>query len=160
MVNSLIFKDKIDLDLDYVNDVIRDLEIILDRNNIRSDLRFKQWLSDFQNIYGNKDTNIRLYICNSIIFFVGLLFISKFILGERKKFTKNSSLLENLKEFEIKIESIFQDLDIIEFEYFTPLYSISEKENLTLLNDLILKISDTLFKHSEVNSPYSKAQLG
>ncbi len=54
MANNLIFKDKIDLDLHYVNNIISDLEILLVKNNIRNNYRFKQWLTDFQKIYGNK----------------------------------------------------------------------------------------------------------
>ncbi|MHA2284109.1 MAG: N-6 DNA methylase [Promethearchaeota archaeon] len=146
MVNSVIFKDKFDLDLNYVNNIISDLEILLDKNNIQSDYRFKKWLSDFRNIYGNKETDIRLYICNSIIYFVGFLFISKYILGEKNKFTNNKTLLEDLNEFERKTESTFKNLNIVEFEYFTPFFSISEREDLTLFTKLILKISDTLFK--------------
>ncbi len=145
MVNNLVFKDKLDLDLHYVNDVIKDLEVILVRNNIRSDFRFKQWLTDFQHIYGDKETNLRLYICNSIVYFIGLLFISKFVLDEKNTFTKNKTLLEDLKEFEIKIETNFKDLRIIEFEYFKPFFLISEEENLSLFTKLILKIRNTFF---------------
>jgi len=144
-INS-IFKDKIDLDLDYVNNTISDLEILLVKINIQNDYQFKQWLKDFQKIYGNKKTDIRLYICNSIIYFVGLLFISNYILDEKKEFTKNHTLLKDLKEFERKVGSVLVDHNIVEFEYFTPLLLISESVDLSLFSNLILKISNSLFK--------------
>ncbi|MHA2035690.1 MAG: N-6 DNA methylase [Promethearchaeota archaeon] len=146
MVNNLVFKDKIDLDLHYVNDAIKDLEVILVRNNIQTDDQFNQWLLDFQNIYGSKETNLRLYICNSIVYFIGLLFISKYILVETNVLTKKKTLMEELKDVEKRIESNFKDLRIIELEYFKPLFLISEREYLTLFTTLILEITCSLFE--------------
>ncbi|MHA2182953.1 MAG: N-6 DNA methylase, partial [Promethearchaeota archaeon] len=145
MVNNLVFKDSLDLDLHYINDVIKNLEVLLVRNNIRSDYRFQQWLTDFQNIYGDKETNLRLYICNSIVYFVGLLFISKFILGEEDTFPENKIQFKDLKNFEKKIKVVLIDLNILELEYFKPFFSISERENLTLFTKLIMQIINILF---------------
>ncbi|MHA1987746.1 MAG: hypothetical protein ACW98D_14010, partial [Promethearchaeota archaeon] len=144
MVNNLTFNGNFDLDLHYINNVIRELEIVLVRNNIQSDLKFKQWLSEFQKIYGVKETNTRLYISNSIIYFVGLLFISKYIFDEIISESKIS--LVQLKELEHRIELYFRHLNIIEFEYFSPLFLISEKEDLKFFYSFIKKITNALFK--------------
>jgi len=144
LVNNITFKSNFDLDLHYIGKIIRELEIVLVRNNIQSDPRFKQWLSEFQKIYGIKETNIILYIGNSITYFVGLLFISKYIFGET--ISESRTLMVHLKELEQRIESIFRHLNIIEFEYFIPFFSISEKEDLHLFCKLIKKITYTLFK--------------
>ena len=128
MVNNLTFNGNFDLDLPYISKIISDLEKILVRNNIQSDLRFRQWLSKFQKIYGKKETNIRLYIGNSIIYFVGLLFISKYIFDET--ISESRTVLTHLKELEQRIKVFFRHLKIIEFEYFIPFFSISEHEDL------------------------------
>jgi hypothetical protein len=151
LANNLTFNGNFDLDLHYIGKIIRELEIVLVRNNIQSDLRFKQWLSEFQKIYGIKETNIRLYIGNSLIYFVGLLFISKYIFDET--ISESRTLLEHLKELEQKIGIFFRHLNIIEFEYFIPFFSISEREDLRLFCKLIKKITNTLFK-PEINPEY------
>jgi hypothetical protein len=155
LVNNLTFKGNFDLDLHSSDKIIRELETVLVRNNIQSDHRFKQWKSEFQKIYGIKETNIRLYIGNSIIYFVGLLFISKYIFDEpisesryifNEKISESRALLVYLKELEKRIELFFRHLNVIEFEYFIPFFSISEKEDLHLFCKLIKKITNRLFK--------------
>ena len=151
MVNNLTFNGNFDLDLPYISKIISDLEKILVRNNIQSDLRFRQWLSKFQKIYGKKETNIRLYIGNSIIYFVGLLFISKYIFDET--ISESRTVLTHIKELEQRIKVFFRHLKIIEFEYFIPFFSISEHEDLEFFCKLIKKITDTLF-NPEIEPEY------
>lgn len=134
------------LEIQNFNDVFDELEAILVRNNIPNDHRFKKWLKDFQKIYGKRDTNLRLYISNSIIYFVGLLFITKFILDDKSFIEIKEFSMEDLKLNEKKIGDLLKSFKIIDFEYFQPFFSISENENMTLYTHLLRKITQTIFK--------------
>ncbi|MFW9896479.1 MAG: hypothetical protein ACFFD7_11795, partial [Candidatus Thorarchaeota archaeon] len=106
MVNNSLSKEMYSLEIQNYNDVIDELEVLLVRNNIRDDYRFKKWLKDFQKIYGKKDTNLRLYICNSITYFIALVFISKFILDDKNFIKIKEVSIKALKLNEKKIEDL------------------------------------------------------
>ncbi|MFX1455037.1 MAG: N-6 DNA methylase [Promethearchaeota archaeon] len=146
MVNNSLSKEKFSLEIQNYNEVIDELEVLLVRNNIRDDYRFKKWLKDFQKIYGKKDTNLRLYICNSITYFIALLFISKFILDDKNFIKIKEVSIKALKLNEKKIEDLFKNLHLIEFDYFRPLFLISERENMTLYTRFLQKITEIMFK--------------
>ena len=150
MVNKLIKSVNNDLDFHYIDERIIELEIILSKYNIYKKNQFREWIKDFKKIYGEKETNLRLYIIYTLLYFIGLNFISKFILKDKKTLSPNDLTLKKFKELEEDIKSKFRNTNIIEFEYFTPIYLLSEKEDLTIFNELIYKISNYFFK-SKIN---------
>jgi len=134
-----------DLDFHYINERIINLETLLLRYDIYNENKFRAWYKDFKNIYGENETNLRLYLIQTLLYFIGLNFILKFILKDKKIFSPNDLTLKKFKELEENIKSKFKNTNIIEFDYFTPIYSLSEKEDLTILIELIYKISNSFF---------------
>ncbi|MFW9999340.1 MAG: class I SAM-dependent DNA methyltransferase [Candidatus Hodarchaeota archaeon] len=135
-----------ELDSLYINETIIKLEKILRKYEIHSKSEYKRWIKDFENIYGKKQANLQLYIVFGLIYFIGHIFISKFILNYKKKVITHSTSLKNFIILEDDIKNNYENLKIFEIKYFNPLISLSEKEDLSIFNDLILKISRNLFK--------------
>jgi hypothetical protein len=84
------------------------------------------------------------------LYFIGLSFILKFIVKDFEILSDDNLNLRKFKELEENINSKLNNTNIIEFEYFTPIYLISEKEDLTIFAELIYKISNHFFK-SKIN---------
>ncbi|MFW9901527.1 MAG: class I SAM-dependent DNA methyltransferase [Candidatus Thorarchaeota archaeon] len=146
MVKVLNPSDKKDLDFDFINKTIIKLKKILIKHEIQNELEYKIWQKDFERIYSKKEANIHLYIVTSLIYFVGHVFISKFILENEELVKFHQESLKGFKSFEIDISKRFESLKIFELKYFIPLFSISEKENLSYFHNLILDIADYIFK--------------
>ena len=94
---------------------------------------------DFERIYGKKQADIHLYIVTSLIYFVGHVFISKFILENEELVGSHQGSSKNFKNLENTLNSQFKNLNLFELEYFIPLISLSEKENLSFFYNLIHK---------------------
>ncbi|MFX1345724.1 MAG: class I SAM-dependent DNA methyltransferase [Promethearchaeota archaeon] len=146
MVNKLAYDVNTDLDFHEINEKILNLETILTKSGIYNENRFRAWYKDFNNIYGEKDTNVRLYLIHSLLYFIGLNFIFKFILKDKEILSSNELTLKKFKEIEENIKSKYKNTNIIDFDYFTPIYILSEKQDLTFLIELISKISNYFFK--------------
>ncbi|MFX0081010.1 MAG: N-6 DNA methylase [Candidatus Hodarchaeota archaeon] len=150
MVNKLTYSMNIDIDFQKINETIIKLETILSKCDIYNEDKFRAWYKDFKKIYGENETNLRLYLIHTLLYFIGLNFILKLVLKDKNFLSPNDSTLKNFKELEDNIKSKFRNTNIIEFEYFTPIYFISEKEDLTILTKLVFEISNHLFK-SKIN---------
>ncbi|MFX1568161.1 MAG: class I SAM-dependent DNA methyltransferase [Promethearchaeota archaeon] len=146
MVKVLDPSDKKDLDFDSVDKSIIKLKNTLIKHEIQNESEFKLWQKDFEIIYGKKEANIRLYIVSSLIYFVGHVYISRFIVKNEEfvKFLQDS--LKNFKIFENNVNNRFKNLNIFELKYFLPIYSLSEKENLSYFHKIILDIAEHVFK--------------
>ena len=68
MVNYLKNDVKSDIDIHDINSKIIELESLLSQYGIHNDAYFKEWLDDFKKIYGDTETNLRLYINYSLIY--------------------------------------------------------------------------------------------
>jgi hypothetical protein len=137
-----------ELDFDLINAKIEELEIIFIKKEIRRNLHFIKWLNDFKEIYSKKQTTLRLYIAFALIYSIGLIFTSKFILGKNPSlFEKEKSILK-LKDLEARIKTKFNGMNIVDFDYFNPVIEFSDEQNLKVFNNLIHKISNSLFKSS------------
>ncbi len=153
MAKSISPSDKKDLDFHFINETLLNLENSLKKHEYQNELEFGVWLEDFENIYGKKQVDIQLYLIFALIYFIGHLFISKYILNNERLLTQDKLSLKNFKNFEDNLKSNFKNLNIFEMVYFDPLFSLSEKEDLSIFNDLISKISNYLFK-LEINPEY------
>ena len=150
MVDKLAHDVNTDLDFHYINEKIIKIETILGNSDIYNENKFKAWYKDFKNIYGEKETNLRLYLIHTLLFFIGLNFILKFIFEDREILSQNDRTFNKFKKLEEKIKSKYKKSNIIDFDYFTPIYSLSEKKDLTFLIELISIISNYFFK-SKIN---------
>ena len=145
MVNYLKNDVKSDIDIHDINSKIIELESLLSQYGIHNDAYFKEWLDDFKKIYGDTETNLRLYINYSLIYFIGVLFISEFILDKSSTLSKHDLSLKKLKNLEDQIRNRFKRHKIIEFDYFTPIFLVSEKKDLTFFCSVISDITSHLF---------------
>jgi len=145
--------DKKDLDFNFINETLLNLEISLKKHEIQNELEFRIWLEDFGKIYGKKQVDMQLYIVFALIYFIGHIFISMYILNNKKTLTEDKLSLRNFKSFEDNLKSNFKNLNIFEIRYFNPLFSLSEKEDLSIFYNLIVSISNHLFK-LEINPEY------
>ncbi len=153
MVNRLVNSTNFDLDFHYINERIIELEKVLSKYDIYNENKFREWFKDFRKIYGKNETNLRLYIVFALIYFVGLVFVANYILNEKSFISKYSKSIIKIKELEEKIENKFRILKIGEINYFAPIISLSEREDLPFFDELINRISSTLFK-SNINPEY------
>ncbi|MFW9972864.1 MAG: class I SAM-dependent DNA methyltransferase, partial [Candidatus Odinarchaeota archaeon] len=58
----------------------------------------------------------------------------------------HAKYLKMLKNVETELHLTFNDLDLFRLNYFDPIFSLSEKENLDFFNSLIWSISNSIFK--------------
>jgi len=136
--------NKIDFDFNFINENLKKLENLLIKNEIYSKNEFKEWLKDFERIYGKKQTNLHLYVVFALIHLIGYVFISKFILQNKNFLLNHKISLKNFKKVEENIKSNYKYLKIFDFKYFNPLLSLSEKEDLTFFYSLVLNVFNYL----------------
>ncbi|MFX1374824.1 MAG: N-6 DNA methylase [Promethearchaeota archaeon] len=146
MVNKLTYNSKDRLDFHFIDDKIKELELYLSEYDIHNETQYKEWLKDFKIIYGDNQVSLRLYIAFTLLYLIGLLFVSKFILKDTKNLSHSNLTLTKLKEIETKIKHTYENHKIIEFEYFSPIFLLSERKDMLFFNELIFRISNFLFE--------------
>jgi len=138
--------NKFVLDSHYITENLKKLENILEKNEIFNKKEYIKWLKDFEIIYGKKQVNLRLYISFGLIYLIGLFFISKFILRDKKSVLNQNISLKNFKKIEDNIKSNYENLKILEFEYFDPIFNLTEKEDSFFFYSFVLDVSNFVFK--------------
>jgi len=138
--------NKKELDLNNIRENVKILENLLRKNDIYHENEFKEWINDFKKIYGKKETNLHLYVVFALIYLIGNVFISKFILKNKSSLLDSNKPTKILKKIKEDIIPNNKNLDIFEVKYFNPLFSLSEKENLDFFYSLVLKVSNFVFK--------------
>ncbi len=128
-----------------INEKAKHLDEILLKSKILDNLYYKKWYNTFKLIYGKKNTNLELYILFSIIYFVGHIFISKFILNDKKDVFPNNKNLEIFKDIQDRTKDKFNNLNVFTFEFFLPFFSLKKKEDLSLFHSLIHEVSNHIF---------------
>ena len=137
-------KSKIDFLL--IENEIKELEKNLLKNNIEEQAEFKKWQSDFDLIYGLRKTNIQLYITFALVYFVGHFFISKYVLNSAEFINNKKNFAECIKELQVKIKNKFKNLDLFDFNYFNPIISLINNNDLSLFPTITNILTDYLFK--------------
>jgi len=138
--------NKKELDLNDIKENVKILENILRKNDIYHENEFKEWFNDFKKIYGKKETNLHLYVVFALIYLIGNVFISKFILKNKSLLLDPNKSIKILKKIKEDIIPNNKNFDIFEAKYFNPLFSLSEKENLDFFCSLVMKVSNFVFK--------------
>ncbi len=146
MVILINLNDESELDLGVINDNLKNLEVLLTKHDIFQKSEFREWFDDFKKIYGKKQVNLHLYSVYALIYLIGYVFISKFVLKNMHSGLHHKNFIKILKDVEIEIQSKFIGLDLFEIDYFNPILSLSENENLEFFNSLIWSISNFVFK--------------
>ncbi len=138
--------NKEDLDFHFINEKLIKLEIFLKKNEIYNENEFKKWVNDFKKIYGNIHTNIQLYIISALLYFIGYSFIEKYILKIENYVQSSENILKRQMDVGVKIGNDYTSLKILELEYFKPLISLAEKDDITIFTELIDKLANYVFK--------------
>ncbi|MFX0036823.1 MAG: class I SAM-dependent DNA methyltransferase, partial [Candidatus Hermodarchaeota archaeon] len=139
-------KEKSELNFQYINENLKILENILIKTDFITEKHFKEWQKDFEDIYGTKQTNLRLYIVLCLIYLTGHVFVSKFILDTHNLLLKHEISFTCFKKIEENTKSKYNHIDIFKINYFDPIFSLSEKEDLNFFCQLVLTVSNHVFK--------------
>ncbi|MFX1377676.1 MAG: class I SAM-dependent DNA methyltransferase [Promethearchaeota archaeon] len=133
------------LDLNFINENLKNLEVLLTKHGIFQKAEFKEWFDDFKKVYGENLVTLQLYSVYALIYLIGYLFISKFVLKKKNSAFQIKSSLKLLKNIETEIRSNYKNLDLFVIRYFEPVFSLSEIENLEFFNSLLLEVSEYVF---------------
>lgn len=148
MAREITNTEFFELDFDFIESEIEELETVLVKKEIRNNLHFIKWLKDFKEIYGKQQTTLKLYIAFALIYSIGLLFFSIFILGDTQSFFEKEESFIRLKDLEARIKANFDNTKIVDFDYFNPVIKFSEERDMGVFITLIHQISQRLFKSS------------
>ena len=129
MVKTLTLNKKNKLILEEIESELNKFEDLLESKNIQQNIHYNKWYNYFVKIYGSKYTNLRLYISFALLYFLGYLFILKFILkcnifSYFERFTTEK--FDNLQE-EIKNE--YNENLFLFDDYFNPFFKMLEDMN-------------------------------
>ena len=121
------------------------IEEFLLKKEIKQSDNYKEWFDYFVKIYGKKHTDVNLYVVFSLIYFIGHLFIVKYVLNQEitfqsKQFSNN--FFKNLKN-DVKEKFNFEIGN--EITYFSPLFDALEELEPLAFNRLINLITDEIF---------------
>lgn len=144
MAQLLNLRNKKDLDLHFINEKLTNLVNILNKNEINNESEFKNWLNDFRKIYGYKHTDVRLYLASALLYFISYSFISRFILN-LNNFSYKTPFFKNTIETEDKIKREYQNINIFDLNYFDPLLSLAQREDLSQFDEILFEISNLIF---------------
>ncbi len=129
MVKTLILNKKNKLILEEIESELNKFEDLLESKNSQQKIHYSKWYNYFVKIYGSKYTNLRLYILFALLYFLGYLFILKFILkcnifSHFKRFTIEK--FDNLKD---KIKNEYNEKLFLFDDYFSPFFEMLEDMN-------------------------------
>ncbi|MFX1338281.1 MAG: N-6 DNA methylase [Promethearchaeota archaeon] len=146
MISNPKHSQNIKFDFIIIKHEVTELEKILFEDKIYEVAEFKKWQNDFKIIYGSKNTNIQLYITIALIFFIGHSFVSKYVLKTAELVYNNKHFISSVKNLQYKVKTKFKNIDLFDFEYFNPIFSLLESNKISFLPSLINALADYLFK--------------
>ncbi|MFX0022263.1 MAG: class I SAM-dependent DNA methyltransferase [Candidatus Hermodarchaeota archaeon] len=133
-----------ELDLTIIKVHLKNLECLLTTHNISDSSEFSKWSNDFKKLYGKKQVTLHLYCVYALLYYVGYVFINRFILNNEIPFQKKG--LSALKEIDINLKVKLNGLNLFEIKYFDPIFILSETENLEFFISLIWSVSKFIFE--------------
>ncbi len=135
-----------ELDFNFITENLKRIEDILTKNEIFEKEEFKLWKRDFKKIYGENQANLHLYVVVALIYLIGHIFISKFIIKNKNLVINHKIFVKNIREIEDYVKSRYTNHRIFSFRYFDPLFSLSEKQDLNFFCELVLSIFNYINK--------------
>ncbi|MFX1313108.1 MAG: class I SAM-dependent DNA methyltransferase, partial [Promethearchaeota archaeon] len=140
MVSHLSINNNSNLDIEVIDNQIKEIEKILIKNNINKVIEFKQWIQDFKNIYGTEYVNIHLYIALSLLYLLSLEFISKYILKNESYIFNQNNPIKKYKKIIQEINKNYKNIKIFQFNYFHPILTLSNEKDIFVFNELLKTI--------------------
>ena len=139
-------KEYNDIDFDIINKSLKEIEVILRKNDFNNEKKFKEWQKDFEKIYGQNQVNLHLYIILALIYSIGHVFISKFILKNENLLKNHTFSSNHIREIEEEVKSKYINLNSFWISYFNPFFSLSEKEDLDFFYKIVFKVSSYILE--------------
>jgi SAM-dependent methyltransferase len=124
---------------------IKILENFLINQEFQKTDYYKKWFKDFNRIYGTKLTNLRLYILSAILYFMGYIFIFKFVRNKDKNLIIKEIDIDLLKETPVDLERDYYNQKSLTIEYYDQFLSIFPKESMKSLTEILLDLSQFTF---------------
>ncbi|MFX0058734.1 MAG: N-6 DNA methylase [Candidatus Heimdallarchaeota archaeon] len=115
---------------------IEKLEAFLINCEFQKSDYYKDWYKDYLRIYGNKFTNLRLYIISAIFYFMGYLFLIKFISNKCKDFNSEDIDIAKLNEIQTIVKNEFIDQKLFTIDYYNPFLNIFPEDNVNYLIEI------------------------
>ncbi|MFX1502993.1 MAG: class I SAM-dependent DNA methyltransferase [Promethearchaeota archaeon] len=137
MASILIPNEFNELDLNFITENLKIIEDILRENKIFDKHEFKIWKIDFIKIYGKNQANSYLYVILALVYSLGYVFISKFIIKSQNHVVNYKIDIKSIREIEYSIKSRYNRLRIFSLKYFDPIFSLSEKQDLSIFYKLV-----------------------
>jgi len=137
VVDHLTLNKKLKTSPKKLEHLLNNLEKISELKNIRKTDQYRNWKNYFTRVYGSKLTSLRLYLFLGLLYYLGYLFILKFIFNNRisiyfKKFTIKK--FDDLRE---EIRTKYHKDIILREDYFIPLFQIFEDSNTAFYQDIL-----------------------
>jgi hypothetical protein len=126
LVKSFILKKKIGLILEEIESELHQFEEFLESTKIQQTIQYNKWYNYYVKIYGSKFTNLRLYTLFALLYFLGYLFILKFILKYSIVTYFERFTLEKFKNLQNKIKKKYNEKLFFFEDYFNPFLGILE----------------------------------
>ncbi|MFX0041623.1 MAG: class I SAM-dependent DNA methyltransferase, partial [Candidatus Hodarchaeota archaeon] len=145
MVRNLTINKYVDLDLQIINEKLKEFERNLIKNEIHIDKSFNKWVTDFKKIYGSEYANLKLYIVLSLLYLLSLDFIHLLILENDTPLFKQENPMKKYKTIIEKTETLYKNIEIFKFDYFEPILSYDVREEASILRELIEILSNHVF---------------
>ncbi|MFX0188055.1 MAG: class I SAM-dependent DNA methyltransferase [Candidatus Hodarchaeota archaeon] len=136
-----------------LDEEIKNLKDFILKEKINKDNHFKSWYNDFQLIYGPKSVNVELYIIFSLIYFIGHIFIFKFVINKNKSINYKNINIEFFENCQRFIKENFKCLNLFNFEYFLPLIKLYENPDFSSYRSLISNLAEYTF-NLDINLEY------
>jgi len=129
LAKSLILNKKLRLILEEIESELNQFEELLESRKIQQTIQYNKWHKYFVKIYGSKFTNLRLYILFALLYFLGYLFILKFILKRTIVTYFERFTIEKFDNLQNKIKKEYNERLFFFEDYFRPFFEILEDMN-------------------------------
>jgi len=129
-----------------IENEIKNIEHLLTTKGILYNFHYIKWFDDFKEIYGDKQTNIRLYIRFALLYFIGHILILRFVLKKAIKTSNYHRLINNIKTLQEEIDQKFPSKSLFSIDYFEPFFTFFADANENSFTNLLEISSKSLFK--------------
>ncbi len=104
---------------------------------------FNQWKKTYSKVYNEKDLDYKLFISSAIIYYMGNLFLYKYVLKENNYLNDDKEGHLDLLKINGMINNRFQNLELFHYSYFEPF--IKNKILNESFTKSLIKISKHIF---------------
>jgi len=125
--------------------VLNDLKTLFLNLNIHKKKSFLKWQETYQAAYGPQHTNVKLYIIQALLYFIGYYFFVKYVLkSNSKNKNNNDNLLKAVQEVQNALNNEW-NFTLFNFEYFDSLLECISDGKLKLFATVLYKLKNSVF---------------